>query len=370
MNQANLTNCTATKMINVTLYCDGHPHHLAYLYAGAFELAQRGEIKLKLVYPWSIVGEKPCPGDATLWAEIEDPERRLMKRVVFDLHDKSSRFIEPRLERCDVYFKRSYYRQDIEQLAPHLGSKVQPLGLSFSCRSRSDESAILRAIGYYATHYFNIRRPLQSAKWLYFLAYLIKECQVSPRITDFEGSPDQALLPVVFFQTRVWSDQGTNRDSAEVNEKRVAVIRALKRSLGPQFMGGLVPDEFARKHFPDCLTSLPTNRKKFVKLSQQCLIGVYTRGLHHSVAWKMPEYLAAAKCIVSEPLRNELPVPLESGRNYLEFTSPQECVSACKRLLNDPLLSDSMRKANHAYYMTEIEPSTRLLRCLHFVLAG
>ena len=94
------------------------------------------------------------------------------------------------------------------------------------------------------------------------------------------------------------------------------------------------------------------------------MIGIYTRGLHHSLAFKLGEYLASSKCIVTEPLRNELPSPLVPGKNYLEFSTPQECMQRCEQLLDDHDLANQMRRNNWEYYQREVRPDRHVLRCL------
>ena len=89
-------------------------------------------------------------------------------------------------------------------------------------------------------------------------------------------------------------------------------------------------------------------------------IGVYVRGLHHSLAFKMAEYLAAGLCIVSEPLVHELPVPLREGVNYLLFRSHDECLERCRWLLSHPAEAERMRWANRDYYRRWVEPEAHM----------
>jgi hypothetical protein len=79
----------------------------------------------------------------------------------------------------------------------------------------------------------------------------------------------------------------------------------------------------------------------------------------------MGEYLAAAKCIVGEAVVNEMPVPLVDGVNYLCFSTPEEAVVACQRLLNDPELARRMRQANYEFYQQESKPSSKMWKILN-----
>jgi len=63
---------------------------------------------------------------------------------------------------------------------------------------------------------------------------------------------------------------------------------------------------------------------------------------------------------VSVPLHYELPVPLQQGTHYLEFETVDDCLAACRGLLDDRDLSQTMRRANHEYYTRQIEPAAHM----------
>lgn len=350
-------------MLHVTVCTDANPYYFSSIYAGLFDLAHRNQIKLDFTYPWSRGKENLNQDDVALWAFIKDPETNHSRKIVIDIQDQSYYFNLSRLEQCDIYFKRSYYLPDVEKLPQTLKKKVVPYGLHYLCRSAHEREGILRILGHYGSHYFDIHKPVLSARHFYSAMSLFRSVMESPRIQEFEGKPEDLLKPIIFFQTRVWTLRKSDENLHQVNEERVAIIRALRDAFGNQFIGGLAPEKQAVKMYPDCLTSEKTDRRSFIGMSNQSLIRVYTRGLHHSMATKLPEYLAAAKCIVSEPLRNQLPVNLEPEKHYLEFSSPEECVVACRRLLSDPELASQMRHDNHAYYLAEVRPDNRMLKC-------
>jgi hypothetical protein len=99
-------------------------------------------------------------------------------------------------------------------------------------------------------------------------------------------------------------------------------------------------------------------------MSKPASIGISTRGLHHSTPFKLGEYLASSKAIVSEPIRHQLYVPLREGVNYLNFSGPDECVAQCALLLNDSARTARMREANRRYYIEQAEPSAAVANCI------
>jgi hypothetical protein len=154
-----------------------------------------------------------------------------------------------------------------------------------------------------------------------------------------------------------------------VNAERVAMVRALKARFGDRFIGGLVPTPFAKEKYVDDLTPHSSKYAEYLRIKKRCLISVYTRGVEHSLAFKLGETFAASQCLVSVPLRYRLPVPIETGRHYLEYEGVDACIAACERLLADPVLAQSMRRANHDYYQREIEPVAKVTRVFERVAA-
>jgi hypothetical protein len=108
--------------------------------------------------------------------------------------------------------------------------------------------------------------------------------------------------------------------------------------------------------YPDLVSDLPSDPYGYLASIHAYDICVSTVGLHGSNPWKLAEYLAASRVIVSEPLRYNLPEPMIDGKHYVEFTSPQECVDACLWLLDSPERRAEMRSAAWAYWRTNVHP--------------
>ena len=169
---------------------------------------------------------------------------------------------------------------------------------------------------------------------------------------------------MILFQTRVWEPEQTSENLEQVNDERAVLVRLLRKTFGPRFRGGLVPTPFARQRYPDVLLEEAYRRTDFIRMVKRNLIGVYTRGLHNSLAFKLPEYLAASMCIVSDPMLNQLPEPLVAGEHFLEFHDPDQCLAQCERLLSRPDEAREMRRRNHDYYEQWVAPAQHLQRCL------
>lgn len=345
--------------------CFIHPwqnlYQLSYVYVGICDLASQNIATVEFRQPASSASYALDP--VALWAEVTDTKTGEERRIVFETSDHSSLLVKDALKACDLYFKRSYYAPDLDHISLDLKDKVAPLGLVYACRTAE---SIWRTMSCLLPAWVSdvVRSPAETIRKL--LRWELQGFLRSPDVRAFEHPPDLPVKPSVHFQTYIW-DSIAPDSPEQVNRPRVELTRLLKKEFGPTFHGGIVPTEGARPYCPDEVSAQPTRRSTYVAQSKQMMIGIYTRGLHHSTAFKLPEYLASSKCIVAQPVRNQLPTPLLAGRNYLEFSSPEECVECCKQILKDQDLAAQMRKDNWDYYQREVRPDRRIAYCLNQV---
>ena len=324
--------------------------HVSFIYAALFDLAQAGDIALDL--RWESTEEFAVPMEVE---RVADGSRR---RLCFDIHDRSYVFSEAALRECDVYFKRSFFAPDVERLEV----KVHPFGPIFVTRSVFGRARLAAGLG----------RALKSpcVDVLQAMRDLTDYLRLPPS-SAYERSADEPAPARVLFQTRLWTDAEVTGDppAAEINDERVRLVRALKSGLGERFTGGIVPTPLALEKHPELVCARETHRRAYLATARGCAIGIYSRGLHESTAWKLGEYLAASHAIVASGLRNALPVPLTPGRDVLAFTTPEECVEVCADLLAAPERVAALRAASAAYYRDVARPPRHLLRCFDAAFA-
>ncbi len=343
-------------------------YHASKLYVGLCALAEREWVDLSVTARLRR-GRRLVPvAHLVPCLEVRPAHGGDTRLIAFDLYDRSDRFAWALLDLCDVYFKRNYFEPDLSRLPAPVRCKVRPFGLNYPCLSPAVLTRVLpRALFELGGRL--LREPAAMRSWLSQKRRQLKSFLTLPDFRQFERPSDVPAEPVVTFQPRVWAPEETEEeDLPRLNEQRVEIVRALRTSLGPRFQGGLVPTAYARAMYPDAITDRPAFQRTYVRQTRQCLVAVYTRGLHHSTAFKLPECLAGSLCLVSEPVRNTNPAPLVEGTHYLGFETPAECVAQCRRLLEDPARAAAMRAANSRYYRDEVEPPRHLWNCLERAL--
>jgi hypothetical protein len=170
----------------------------------------------------------------------------------------------------------------------------------------------------------------------------------------------------VIFQTRLWrpEDNSAAPDVDKVNEERANMVRSLRSAFRERFVGGIVADAYSRTFCPDAVVSAHTSRRAYIRRTQHALVGVFTRGLHDSLGFRLPEYLAAGVCIVSKAIQDVIPAPLAVDVHYKSYQSINECISQCDYLLTHPDEAQRMRIANTKYYVEWCSPKQQMLLLL------
>ncbi len=275
-------------------------------------------------------------------------------RLAIELSDHSDWWDQGLLEWCDVYAKRNLNARHVSALQ----QKIIPLGLNWACRSRRSMAAALTAIAPTLP-----RASKGRLREIY--RYL-----ATPHWKAFEQDPRQPVDRTILFQTRVWEAREAPGEYG-INDQRIGLLRALKKEFKHRVVGGVVPTPFAFSFCPDLVTNLPCRQPQYVRWAKKSLIGIYFRSLFDSLAFKMAEYLAASKCIVSEPILNQLPAPLDFVCTY---HSADECLAACERILCDPSLAQAQRQQSWEYYLAQVRPDAHwadlLQRTRQHAIAG
>jgi len=328
-----------------------NPYHGSSLLAGLAELAHDQSIRLRIRQGG--VFDPRHTGMVRLDVRNAAGERR---RVAIDLADRADYFSIPMLEDADRYFKRSFSREFIAGLPAVYHERIRPFGLNFASLGIRAAAAHVRVAARLLLQ--RARGPAAPGVPAAVRGFLW-DCRllVMPSARAFEPRREPRTDDSVLLQTRIWPPEPSPDNLETVNAERIALVQMLRRGLGSRFVGGVLADEFARARCPaEVLVHENINMRRYARLLGRGGIAVYVRGLHNSMAFKMAEYLAAGVCIVSEPLSNELPVPLVEGVNYRLFRTPEECLAQCLWLISHPQEAAQMRAANRGYYSRWVAP--------------
>jgi len=358
------------KIIELHLYSKSQ--HVSMVVVGFMMLESQGLIKLKIVPCYNNIKKYPHPH--IVEAIVDN------KVVVYDCWDvcdwtasdweqekwKDISFMEALLDSVNFYFKRSYLQSENIYLSKDNQNKIYPLGLSF--------------------HVSIENNPIDSYESIFSWRYIknIIEKNIVPyktrqyyTIDKFEGFANftKAENLKIIFMTRLWDPLGedvwNDEKKAEreyINGTRIEIVKKIKQLYPDNFVGGIEYSDFSNKYYKELIIPKEmTNRSNYLHMMKKSDICIGTIGLHASIGWKTAEYVVAARAIVNEKMRYEVPYSFESYKNYLPFETSDECVMAVSVLINDPEKVYQQKKENEKYYKSYLRPDKQILKTLDIV---
>ena len=324
----------------------------SYVFSGTLSLARRGRIAVEVRHV--DYGSKDASERGRPYVELDVawPSGRSM-HVFIDLHDRADLFYAAGVERASLYFKRSYSPEETARAgAP--SKRIVPFGAMFNVATFACKWLILRA---WINRYGLARLRALS---------LVRETVEYPSYDALIALPSAKRPNGVLLRTRLWEESEVRGDdtAAAVNEERIRWIRELKLGLGSRFVGGVLPTPVAERACPELIDRSAGGRSVYLKDLRKSAISIYTRGLHGSTAWKLPESMAAGCAVVGEPLSHVLPEPLEDGVHLVHASTPEACVEACHRLLDHPDSLLEIQSNGRSYFDSYMHPEARMARVL------
>jgi hypothetical protein len=275
---------------------------------------------------------------------------------------------EEHLDWCDIFFKRSFNAE----IHNKISSKIAPLDLNYMLKpSHLNRNFLSRA--------YSLSRGKERLKNCMRELDIFNKYSYLPRINEIQNKPNFDLPFRVLFMARLWEpgndehwnlNSQQNKDREEINSQRINCIRLLKEKLGSSFVGGVASSDFALKECPDIVfDSKFTSKRNYIKFLKEFPICISTTGLMLSTGWKFGEYVALSKGIISEKLYSETAGNIQQGVNYLQFTTPQECLDNILLLKNNKDILHKMMNDNYQYYNEYLRPDKLIYNSLQRAIA-
>ena len=142
----------------------------------------------------------------------------------------------------------------------------------------------------------------------------------------------------IFFLSTLWYSDNYNKNDEGVNLRRSNFIEVCKELNDCDFEGGLVADNSSSTLFEKSRTDIRLNMSEWINKTKKSVLVFNTPAFWDCHGWKLGEYLALGKAIISTPLSNDLPVPLIHGKHihFIPDSSKETIREAVKYILNNP----------------------------------
>lgn len=302
------------------------------------------------------------PGQVSFWAKPFSPlvytseshilafvvkENQVEKKVVVDFGDAPT-IHEPFLAWCDIYGKVNLNRVSSSYIK---SDKIISLGPNYGLKIYDKKYALwLAGVNYLKTW---SRVP-------HLKIFVSKYILSSKKVASFSFLPTTDTENKIYFLSSYWKGQGLT------NQYRKNFIAACKAHKGIQFSGGLVLEEpLDDVSYSDVIIEKGVSYSTYLAQTQQSMVVFNTPAYHLCHGWKLGEFLAMGKAIISTPLSNELPAPLVHKEHiYIVDGSKESIQEALDELLTNPTLRHTLEQNAYAYYQTYVSPTASIKRLL------
>jgi len=266
------------------------------------------------------------------------------KRIIIDFRDKRS-IKEIAYNWCDVYSKINYHKESTPE---KFHSKTISIPPSFGVKIWGLFETILFAI----SNLLKTNFRLSTSVHLFMASY--KGQYLRPKHFDYLLN-ESVVKNYVFFISSIWNHENCIN---ETNPRRAEFVKLCKQHNSLMFEGGLFIYQEVDEKSP--YFKLRINKRysyqDYLQLTKRSMFVFNTPAVFNCHGWKLGEFLAMGKAIISYPISNDLPAPLIHKENIYIVNNFEELQIAINELINDPNLRLKLEIGSRAYYKKWCSP--------------
>ncbi|MDD6210892.1 MAG: glycosyltransferase [Bacteroidales bacterium] len=265
-----------------------------------------------------------------------------IQKIIIDFRDKISIKKNAYLW-CDKYAKVNFNKA---LTAPSYYKKIISIPPSFGIRIWSLEETVRFCLLNLIECAFN---PLNGLK-----AHLLDYISQYMRFPITAYNPVDAKDNYIFHASTLWAVQNCKEKTNVLRKSFIEICRSLSDI---SFEGGLyVPDEVFDKEYEHLVFRKKYSIKEYIDKIKMSAVVFNTPAVHNCHGWKLGEYLAMGKAIVTTPLSNELPQMLCDGKDIVIVSNNDELKEKILTILKNPEYRKSLENNSQIYYSKYVAP--------------
>jgi len=272
-------------------------------------------------------------------------------RVLIDAYDGALIRNDVGIEWSDVHGKVNLVSS---QVPDKYRARSVPIGPSFPIRLWSRCKAWLVACENYRTTVHGFKNAPE-----HFANY---RRQYKYRLPLSQYVPGQVRANYVFHSSTLWPEVEDASGFASTNRYRAQFMEACKSVKGLCFEGGFrfnpsAVGDLAMK-YRECLEARPFSHPDWLEKTKASVLVFNTPSVWGSHGYKLAEYLALGKAIITTPLARELPAPLVHGEHvHIIDGSRESFKEAIDQLLRDSYYRNSLENNARNYFLQFLSPA-------------
>ncbi len=265
---------------------------------------------------------------------------RYKKKIYISAGD-GAEFNEMGLEWCDIYAKVNLSKKNIPTRHEH---KIFPIGPSFGIKYLNLKQILAQIFSTstkssFERHEFRAHLANFYRQWKYRLPLSYYQ----PGVVDTN---------YIFHASTLWKKEHNT------NILRQRFMKISKKIPGIIFEGGFAPGkEEIVKGFEDLIISKKYNHGQYLENMKKSLVVFSNPAVQGCIGWKLAEYLACGKAIISMPIPQSLPSPLNDNEHlHLVDGSSESFKKAIHKIKSDSNYRKRLQVNARKYYLENLSP--------------
>lgn len=267
-------------------------------------------------------------------------------KVAIDAFD-STRINEELAKWSDIYGKVNYQS---DKIPPGFSEKVKPIGPSFGIRIWN-----LPQLLYYSVVNYRKAKGLIYMKENFFKNYWRQYRRLPLKKYQPNNQSDHNYI---YFISSLWKKE------ARVNRKRAEFILACKNMDEINFEGGFAPRSDNDTLGYDKLIASRIGLKDYIRKIKKSVLVFNTPAVEDCHGWKLAEYLALGKAIISTRMFNEFPMDIVNGEHLYILAKNEYLEKVIQKINQNPDFRSSLERNARLYYDNNLKPEIVINRLL------
>lgn len=268
------------------------------------------------------------------------------RKVIIDSKDTSQIDLNE-LEWCDVYGKVNY---NVDSLPVKDSEKIIAIGPSFGIKIWN----LFETLHHLLFNYIRFKSSIINKR--IFVANYLRQYK---RLSLKKYNRTQSSLNEVFFLNSIWKKEN------ETNKNRALFIETCKSNHEVNFEGGFVArsngDNFGFDHL---IYSGKIPLKTYLKKIKNSAFVFNTPAVLSCHGWKLAEFLALGKAIITTSHYNQLPADLLNEKHLLYAENHDEINKAIEKLTTDISFKRKLEFEGRNYFDSYLAPQKVIKRLL------
>jgi hypothetical protein len=267
-------------------------------------------------------------------------------KIVIDSRDTNEINLET-LFWCDTYGKVNY---NPESLPLENHNKIIAIGPSFGIKIWDLFETIFFAL------YFMFKFKSKIKNKREFIANYWRQFKRLP-LKDY--SPKCSMKEEVFFISSIWKKENVT------NNFRATFIKACIKDKSLNFEGGFAPRKDGDNlGYDSLLYSKRILLKRYLSKTKNSAFVFNTPAVLSCHGWKLAEFLALGKAIISTPHKNIMPELLEDNIHMVYVESYKDIEKKIKILITDSVFKKKLEISSRDYFERNLEPKVVINKLL------